>query len=40
MTRTHYPTAIANMHDCRTQKNELLRLCARVGFTPPGVLQP
>jgi hypothetical protein len=24
----------------RFQKNELLRLCARVGFTPPGDLQP
>lgn len=23
----------------RTQKAELLRLCARIGYTPPGVLQ-
>ncbi len=40
MTRTHRPSAIANLFDRRTQKNELLRLCARVGFTPPGDLQP
>jgi hypothetical protein len=40
MTRTHRPPAIANILDHRTQKNELLRLCARVGFTPPGDLQP
>jgi hypothetical protein len=39
MTCTHRPVAIANF-DRRTQKNELLRLCARVGFTPPGDLQP
>jgi hypothetical protein len=30
----------ANLFQHRTQKNELLRLCARVGFTPPGDLQP
>jgi hypothetical protein len=40
MTRTHRPAAIANLTECRTQKKELLRLCARVGFTPPGDLQP
>ncbi len=40
MTRTHRSPAIANIHARRTQKNELLRLCARVGFTPPGALQP
>ena len=40
MTRTHRSSAIANIYDRGTQKNELLRLCARVGFTPPGDLQP
>jgi hypothetical protein len=40
MTHTHCPSAVANIFDRRTQKNELLRLCARVGFTPPGALQP
>jgi hypothetical protein len=39
MTRTHRPSAIAKIYDRGTQKNELLRLCARVGFTPPGDLQ-
>lgn len=40
MTRTHHSPALINIDDRRTQKNELLRLCARVGFTPPGALQP
>jgi hypothetical protein len=40
MTRTHRPLATTNMYERRTQKNELLRLCARVGFTPPETLQP
>jgi hypothetical protein len=40
MTRRHLSLALTNVNDRRTQKNELLRLCARVGFTPPGALQP
>ncbi len=40
MTRTHHPSAHAHLYDRGTQKRELLRLCARVGFTPPGDLQP
>jgi hypothetical protein len=50
MTRTHRSPAHAcgvpadlfpvDLFQHRTQKNELLRLCARVGFTPPGDLQP
>ncbi|MGE5267183.1 MAG: hypothetical protein ACM3L9_07450 [Deltaproteobacteria bacterium] len=40
MTPTRHPQAFATFRDRRTQKNELLRLCVRVGFTPPGDLQP
>ena len=40
MTRKHLSPVLTNVDDRRTQKNELLRLCARVGFTPPGALQP
>ncbi len=39
MTYTHRPSAIVKIYDRGTRKNELLRLCARVGFTPPGDLQ-
>ena len=40
MSRTHRSPAIALSYDRRTRKHDLLRLCARVGFTPPGDLQP
>jgi hypothetical protein len=40
MTRKHRPPLTANICNPRSLKKELLRLCARVGFTPPGDLQP
>jgi hypothetical protein len=40
MTPARRSPTLASIGDHRTQKNELLRLCARVGFTPPGDLQP
>lgn len=40
MSRTRRSSPPANLFQRSTQKTELLRLCARVGFTPPGDLQP
>lgn len=39
LTVLRLSSARERLRDRPTQKNELLRLCARIGFTPPGVLQ-